>query len=99
MLHLVLGIASARPTDTNVHHIRHNHYQFSLGRNMRLFVINFHACGCFQYPVAKLNVHLHPLLYICLVSNTKVIVNVFERGYNPETPSNFWNNPKDSTIG
>ena len=21
-----------------------------------------------------------------------------ERGYNPETPSNFWNNPKDSTI-
>ena len=22
-----------------------------------------------------------------------------ERGYNPETPSNFWNNPKDSTIG
>ena len=23
----------------------------------------------------------------------------FERGYNPETPSNFWNNPKDSDIG
>ena len=22
-----------------------------------------------------------------------------ERGYNPETPSNFWNHPKDSTIG
>ena len=22
-----------------------------------------------------------------------------ERGYNPETPSNFWNNPKDSDIG
>ena len=22
-----------------------------------------------------------------------------ERGYNPETPSNFWNNPKDSAIG
>ena len=22
-----------------------------------------------------------------------------ERGYNPKTPSNFWNNPKDSTIG
>ena len=21
-----------------------------------------------------------------------------ERGYNPETPSNFWNNRKDSTI-
>ena len=21
-----------------------------------------------------------------------------ERGYNPETPSNFWNNPKDSDI-
>ena len=23
---------------------------------------------------------------------------ISERGYNPETPSNFWNNPKDSAI-
>ena len=26
-------------------------------------------------------------------------IDASERGCNPETPSNFWNNPKDSTIG
>ena len=54
--------------------------------------------------------HLKPFMNSKLQQNSSPIVLIeiltivlkegrSERGYNPETPSNFWNNPKDSTIG
>ena len=54
--------------------------------------------------------HLKPSMNSKLQQNSSPIVLIqiptivlkegrSERGYNPETPSNFWNNPKDSTIG
>ena len=54
--------------------------------------------------------HLKPSMNSKLQQNSSPIVSIdiptivlkegrSERGYNLEAPSNFWNNPKDSTIG
>ena len=54
--------------------------------------------------------HFRPFINSKLQENSIPIVSIeiltivlkegrSERGYNPETPSNFWNNPKDSDIG
>ena len=60
---------------------------------------------CQVYPLDP------PMTMICLHQNIppgmfwrkQIIAKLygvhFERGYNPRTPSKFWNNPKDSDIG
>ena len=50
------------------------------------------------YGIQNFNQNSSPIVLIKIPTNV-LQEGRSERGYNPETPSNFWNNPKDSAIG